>query len=926
MLRLKNISKDYIIDKKPFRALKNISLNFPKRQFCCILGPSGCGKTTLLNIIGGLDQYTEGNLYIDGKSTKLYKSKDWDNYRNKRIGFVFQNYNLIPHLSILENVELSLTLDGVSRKERKTRAIEALKKVGLEDIYNKKPNQLSGGQMQRVAIARALITDPEVILADEPTGALDSKTSVQVMDIIKEVSKEHLVIMVTHNEELANKYANRIIKMKDGEVLEDTAPSKFIPTPPNKNKKKEKKKTSMSFFTALKISIKSLFTKKGRTVLTSVAASFGIIGVALVLALSNGFSSYVGRIESETASQTPVNVPSYTITGSQIEEESEKNETTKYPDTNEIYPYISPTKTATYKYNIFNQKYINFLDKLKNEDGLINDYLINYSNYYSFNLITEFPQSIDQKTDGGVAKVNYNTSNYISSTLSQYTGLPTNYFHPLYGEEKYITESYEVIEGTYPQKSNELVLVVDNCNRINFSTLKALGFYNSVDEESNVLLKDQDTKVRPIEWETIKSKKYKVFSFNEYYKKDAVYTTTDGEGNTVKFQNYVTNDLNELYSDENSGIELKIVGILRPKKTTTIPLMTVGLCYLSSLQNEIVSLNDDTKYDVPIVDEFEKNIIVRNVNGFGVGNFASFIKEFGEISSESALSTTSLATLYNKYFAFYGATDVSKAYTNINYYLRAAEGFGCDMIPEELLENGISDANFMSEYMKSMLEDYQKGDLASAIKKAIGIYAYAYSYSTISNIVIFPKDLSSKSKLKEALDEYNVIGEGDYHANSEKEQIYYSDIASDITSGIGQMITIISVVLIIFASISLLVSCVMTGIITYTSVIERTKEIGILRAVGARKKDVSRLFQAESSIIGEVSGVIGCVIAYLICIPANYILNNVYSDYNLGEIAKLSIYHVILLIVISILLTLISGLIPSRIAAKKDPVIALRSE
>ena len=926
MLRLKNISKDYIIDKKPFRALKSISLNFPKRQFCCILGPSGCGKTTLLNIIGGLDQYTEGNLYIDGKSTKEYKSKDWDNYRNKRIGFVFQNYNLIPHLSILENVELSLTLDGISRKERKTRAIEALKKVGLEDIYNKKPNQLSGGQMQRVAIARALISDPEVILADEPTGALDSKASVQVMDIIKEVSKEHLVIMVTHNEELAKKYATRIIKMKDGEILEDTDPTKFIPTPPNKKKKKEKKKTSMSFFTALKISIKSLFTKKGRTVLTSVAASFGIIGVALVLALSNGFSNYVGRIESETASQTPVNIPSYTITSSQNEEEIEKNETEKYPDSNNVYPYISPSKTSTYKYNIFSQKYINFLDKLKNEDKLINDYLINYSDYYSFNLITEFPDSIDEKTDGGVASVNYITSNYISSSLSQYTGLPTNYFHALYGEEEYISESYEIIEGTYPTKSNELVLVVDNCNRINFSTLKALGFYNSADSETNVIVKEGDTKVKPITWDTIKSKKYKVFSFNDYYKKDQIYTTTDGEGNSVEFQNYVTNDLNELYSDDSKGIELNIVGILRPKKTTTIPLMTVGLCYLSSLQNELFDANDDTKYDVPIVGDFEKNLIIKDVNGYGTGNFASFVKDLTEVMSESTLSTTSLATLYNRYFACYGATDVSKAYTSINYYLRYAEGFGCDMIPQDLLENGISDSDFMSEYVKGMLEDYTKGDLSFAIKKAIGIYAYTYSYSTISNIVIFPKDLSSKSKLKEALDEYNVIGEGIYHANSEKEQIYYSDIASDITSGIGQMITIISVVLIIFASISLLVSCVMTGIITYTSVIERTKEIGILRAVGARKKDVSRLFQAESSIIGGTSGIIGCALAYLICIPANYILNSVYSDYNLGEIAKLSIYHVILLIVISILLTLISGLIPSRIAAKKDPVIALRSE
>ena len=356
MLKLENISKDYIIDKKPFRALNKINLNFPKNQFCCILGPSGCGKTTLLNIIGGLDQYTEGDLLIEGKSTKFYKEKDWDNYRNKRIGFVFQSYNLIPHLSILENVELALTLDGVNYKERKERAIEALKKVGLENIYNKKPNQLSGGQMQRVAIARALITNPEIILADEPTGALDSKTSVQVMDIIKEVSKEHLVIMVTHNEELAEKYANRIIKMKDGVVINDSSPKNDIFNNTKETTKEKKKKTSMPFFTALKISIKSLFTKKGRTALTSIAASFGIIGVALVLALSNGFTKYVKRVEGETASQTPINVSSYTIIDVKTDEESEINETTKYPETNDIFPYISPSNSYTYKYTIFTQQ------------------------------------------------------------------------------------------------------------------------------------------------------------------------------------------------------------------------------------------------------------------------------------------------------------------------------------------------------------------------------------------------------------------------------------------------------------------------------------------------------------------------------------------------------------------------------------------
>lgn len=924
MLRLKNISKDYIIDKKPFRALNNITLNFPKSQFCCVLGPSGCGKTTLLNIIGGLDAYTEGNLYIDGKSTKSYKSKDWDNYRNKRIGFVFQNYNLIPHLTILENVELSLTLDGVNHKERKKRTTNALHKVGLDDILTKKPNQLSGGQQQRVAIARALISNPEIILADEPTGALDSKTSVQVMNIIKEISKDHLVIMVTHNEELANMYANRIIKIKDGVIISDSLPTKFIPTPPKRKKKKEKKKTSMSFFTALKMSIKSLYTKKGRTALTSVAASFGIIGVSLVLALSNGFSNYINRIESETASQAPINIPSYSITGKQTDEENKINEIEKYPDTNNLYPYISPSSTLTYKYNIFSKKYINFLEKLKNEDHLINDYLVNYSSYYSFNLMTEFPSSIDGSQEKEVGVVNYLSTNYINTSLSQYTGLPTDYFHPLYGEEKYINESYEVIEGTYPKNSNELVLVVDNCNRISFTALKALGFYNKVDTSLNVESTDRKTKVKPLLWEDIKNKKYKVFGFNEYYDKGEIIKKTDGDGNTKEMQNYVTHDINDLYQDENKGIDLKIVGILRPRKSTLVPLMTTGLCYLKSLQNDLILTNEQNA--TSIIHDFEKNVVIKNGNGYGIKNFESFITSLEIVLENSTLSRTTLTTLYNRFFDGYGATDVSRPYLNINYYLNAAEGFGCDMVPEELLVNGINDKEYMKKYINETLELYNNGNEKEAIKKALGIYAYASSYSKISNIVVFPKDLSSKNDLKKALDDYNEIKNDEYHANSEKEQIFYSDIASDITSGIGQMITIISVVLIIFASISLLVSCVMTGIITYTSVLERTKEIGILRAVGARKKDIGRLFKAESSIIGGISGILGCLFAYIICFPTNYILNRVYSDYNLGEIARLSIYHVILLVIISILLTLISGFIPSRIAANKDPVISLRSE
>src|SRR5574344_1149077 len=924
MLELKNIVKDYIIDKKPFPALKGINLSFRKQEFVCILGPSGCGKTTLLNIIGGLDRYTKGDLLINGTSTKTYKSKDWDNYRNKRIGFVFQNYNLIPHLSILANVELSLTLNGVSPKARKERAIAVLKEVGLESIINKNPNQLSGGQMQRVAIARALINNPEIILADEPTGALDSVTSIQVMNLIKKLSSDRLVIMVTHNTELADKYATRIIMMKDGVITSDSAPykeEKQLDTVKNVGKK-----TSMNFFTALNMSLRNLFTKKGRTILTSVAASFGIIGVALVLSLSNGFSNYVTRVESETASQTPINLPNYTSVTKTNSDDINQNET--YLDTNDVYPYVNPSSTTTYKYNNFSENYFSFLNYLKDDKKLINEYLVNYVDYYSLNLVTELPKSIDGKNASYVETVNYISSNSVNSLLSSYAGLPTNLFHPLYGEEKYITDAYDVIAGEYPKTNNDLVLVVDNTNSINFNTLRKLGFYNEEDDSSEVQNESLTTKVVPLSWENnIKGKKYKVFSNSEYYSLNGTKTYTDGEGNNKTLKEYSKNDVTTIYNND-SGKTLSIVGILRPKKTNTIPLMTVGLCYIKSLQTEIVDKN--TKEGM--AEDFINSLILKDDNGYGQNNFLSLYNEvLNDVSTSTGTSVlrNSLQQTLLKYVSFKGVTNIDQDYTNLSTYLNDAMRFGCEMIPTDLKENGLTNSDFVKSYFDNILTEYKNGDYQGAILKLVAIYAYINSYSVIRNVVIFPKDLTTKDALKKALDEFNNISTDTtdkYHAHSEAEQIYYEDIASQITGGIGQMITVISVVLIIFASISLAVSCVMTGIITYTSVLERTKEIGILRAVGARKIDVGRLFEAESSIIGGISGIIGCLVSYLLTIPINQILNARYPDYNLGNIADLSIYHVILLIVISIVLTLISGLIPAQIASKKDPVIALRTE
>ncbi len=943
MLQCKNIIKDYVTGDETVHALRDVSLSFRENEFVSILGPSGCGKTTTLNIIGGLDRYTSGDLLIDGISTKTFNSAAWDNYRNKRIGFVFQSYNLISHLSILNNVVLSLTLAGLGKKERTERAKKALDAVGLEGLYNKKPNQLSGGQMQRVAIARSLVNDPEIILADEPTGALDSKTSVQIMEILKEISKTKLVIMVTHNDELAKQYSDRIITFKDGEILSDTKNNEEeerkkeqeeyikannigqlrIIDEKNKEEKKrykkkvKKEKTSMSFFTALSMSLKNIRTKKGRTALTSIAASFGIIGVALVLALSNGFNEYVARVETETASTLPVTVSSYSVKYQSIDP-SGYNQSKKYPNDEEIYPYISMNnnQNMTISYNNFTEKYFNYLKKLRDKDGLLNDYMVNYPSNYRFHLTTEYPTSIDGQTSGYIGTVNTaQTTGTVNSLLGSVTGLPTSVFHQLYGREEYILKTYDLIAGTYPKEKNELVLVVNSTNSMNFSNLRTLGFYNSVDTQDLVQDSESSKKVKPISWNDVLGKKYKVFSSNEYYKKSTYDPNQEGATSKPLFK---SNTLKDIYNDSSVGLECKIVGILRPSKNSSMSTMSNGLCYLSSLQDYLVGKNDEGElansyFDLVQFQEGKtKQTLFDGVNKL----FANL--ESSSISTSMLNSFNSVITDNLYLFSPYDKNALLTTKSFLNYALYE----GLDLVPSELKENAIS-SSLITKYLYSSITASD----SVFYKKIIGLAAYLNSYSQIESVIIFPKDLTSKSTLLAKLDEFNVINPNSSdHASKASEQIFYTDYVSDLTSSLGQIINVISIVLIVFASISLVVSCVMTGIITYNSVIERTKEIGVLRAIGARKKDVGVLFEAESFIIGFMSGVIGCLASYLICFPINLILNNIYPDYNLGQMAHLNILHCVVLVAISILLTLISGLFPARVAAKKDPVIALRSE
>ena len=935
MLELKDIIKDYYVDKEPFRALKGINLYFPKQQFCSILGPSGCGKTTTLNIIGGLDHYTSGDLVIEGQSTKEYGDKEWDNYRNKRIGFVFQSYNLIPQLTIVENVAMSLTLNGVSRKEKIEKAKKALTIVGLDKAFNKKPNQLSGGQMQRVAIARAIINDPEIILADEPTGALDSTTSLQVMDILKEISKDRLVIMVTHNQELAYKYSDRIIRFKDGEVESDTWSTEKIKAikesedkifqakreeevkkleiidetkKEKKAKKRKEKLSSMSFFTALNLSFKNLLTKKGRTIMTSIAGSFGIIGVALVLAVNNGFSLWIDNMEEETASQMPITVSSYSVSY-EVNEDYDKNP--EYSDEELVYPYISNVGKQTISYNNITQKYINYIDHLKETTDLINDYVVNYGEQYAFNLTTTDPITEEAYV------VQNGTFTSMTNVLYSITGLPTNYFHVLFGQEEYITESYDVIAGDYPDENDmsQMALIVDSRNQIPLKALKELGFYQDTDN-----VDEEYAEENPITFDEILNKKYKVFTNSDFYNENL---TTNTSGETVYY--YTNDNLQETYDDPSKGIEVTISGILRPKKESTMTSMAAGLAYQNSLQEYLVSENKKSNI---------YSNILNNISRKEGANVLDFVKDLTSLTNSDSSSSTSAATinsLFSKYFDFYSiftglSTNSARESYTIDDYLEWANIIGADLVTAEMKANGM---DMILSTIEDIISYLMVGNNEAAYPLVVSLLAYINSYSNIQSLIIFPTSLTNKTLLMERLDEFNVIdatGEGPYHAANVGEQVHYTDMVGTLTGSLNQLIDILSVVLIVFASISLVVSCVMTGIITYVSVIERTKEIGILRALGARKKDVGRLFEAECVVIGFISGGFGCLIAYLICFPINAILNAIYPDYGIGNIAALSWSSVVILIAISILLTFISSLLPARAAAKKDPVTALRSE
>ncbi len=971
MLELIHIVKDYYVDKKPYPALKDVSLAFLDKGFVSILGPSGCGKTTMLNIIGGLDHYSSGDLLIDGKSTKDFSDAEWDAYRNERVGFVFQSYNLIPHQTILSNVETGLMLNGVPRQERKERALKALESVGLVDVAKKRPNQLSGGQMQRVALARALVNNPKIVLADEPTGALDSVTSKQVMELLKEASKTRLVVMVTHNQELAYAYSDRIIKMKDGQVEDDSKP---VPISTRNDSPKEiTKKTSMSFFTALKSSWANIRTKKGRTILTAIASSIGIIGVALVLAVSNGFSLYVDKVESGVAGSVPISITPVTYT---YKESTERYEI--YPKEEEVKVYDSSSALMSMHQNRFSKEYFDYIEKAI-EKGWASSIMYNRQNL-NFNLLTDDPD----KTSDGVKTVNqYRSAGATAGAVSSVTGLPMTIFHELYGSSLEMAKWYDCIAGRMPTSKDEIVLITDRYNRVEKSTLTALGIISPNSQSKTISFNDILYNEA-----TGSGKTYKVYRNSDLYKNIPYYEKAvdsykitgfdveslkvTGEKTTSTIRYFESQpDAATVYQHDEiyNPLKLKVVGVIRSREDSYISLMPSSLGYLSELKDyladdgQTISSSPELRtaherllnaakgnvyyrYDVdengdPTKDDslYKLNALISEYyHSYNLGDMIQRFEETGKLTEADASTLSTLLTNLPSNIAsclsyrdFWGNEKNKEGvpnFTNSHYYFQHCQNVGCDLLQGEVDIPSFSNADSSSAMEgvgklvgkitdPSFWNDVNNNERTSWC--LIDFLALENNFSIITSVLIFPASLTTKESLTKYLSDYNV-------GKEDSETIVYSDVMGSFTDSLGVLIQVISVVLIVFASISLVVSSIMTGIITYVSVVERTKEIGILRACGARKKDVGRLFEAECVIIGAMAGIIGVGFSAIACLPISAIIDHQFPGNGLESIASLSPWHALLLIAIAIVLAFVSGLIPARIAAKKDPVTALRTE
>ena len=993
MLQLKNIKKDYPAGSGVVHALKGIDLQFRKNEFVSILGPSGCGKTTMLNIIGGLDAYTEGDLIINGRSTKDFKDRDWDSYRNHSVGFVFQSYNLIPHQSVLQNVELALTLSGVSKGERRRRAKEALEQVGLGDQLKKKPGEMSGGQMQRVAIARALVNNPDILLADEPTGALDTETSVQVMEILKEVAKERLVVMVTHNPDLAETYSTRIIRMLDGVITDDSAPFSEEVLPPADDKKKRERKPSMSFGTAFTLSLKNLFTKKGRTALTSFAGSIGIIGIALILSVSQGMTRYIDVLQEDTLSSYPLTLESQHMDAGTLlqtfmgtAQSAQEHENDAVYQKSVVYELINALNELEADENDL-KSFKAFLEaKMADTEGnaAFNEALNGVSYSYNLDLLV-YTKNIDGKI------VRSDSEELLQNLIAEYMGMnmsnmenaasssPMSMFMPtamnmgLWQEmlsakdgaliNPLLEKQYDVIHGRWPTAYNEVVLVVDENNELDDMTLYALGLKSEeeIDAIMNAALNKTPLDVTAKKWtyDEVCGRTFRVILNADCYsydEKSGLYTDLRENETGLKY----------LYDN---GLDLKVVGILRPNEEAVSAMLSGSIGYTKALTEYVIKQADGSaaiqaQLDDPhtdiftglpfkeasgeLTDEQKETEFRAYIKGLSLKEKAAAYVKIMSIPSKQQLDESVKQALKGVTRADMENTlsqmltqQMSVNEKDLETYLSSMSDDDMTDMFTQLLEKQIKAqyAAGVQAQMAAMTDEQLAGALSMALPHYTAAQCAVYydelltfsesSYEenlhtlgyldldTPASINLYATTFEGKDVLEEVIAEYN-------NTVDELSRITYTDYIGLMMSSITTIINAITYVLIAFVAISLVVSSIMIGVITLISVQERTKEIGILRAIGASKRNVSSMFNAETVIIGFTSGLLGVGITYLLCIPINFIL------YTLTDIANLRAYlpveAAILLVAISVGLTLISGIIPSRSAAKKDPVVALRTE
>ncbi len=871
MLKLKSITKEYSIGDSHVEALKGVSLEFRENEFVSILGPSGCGKTTLLNIIGGLDRYTDGDLFINGKSTKLYKDGDWDTYRNHTIGFIFQSYNLIPHQTVLSNVELALTLSGVSAAERHKRAAEALKKVGLEDQINKKPNQMSGGQMQRVAIARALVNNPDILLADEPTGALDSETSVQIMELLKEIAKDRLVIMVTHNPDLAEEYSTRIIRLLDGKVTDDTSP--FSSEDERKEEIKNTKKPSMSFKTALSLSLNNLMTKKARTFLTSFAGSIGIIGIALILSLSNGVNAYIQQVEEETLASYPITIEQAGMDMSGLAndlmgEETEESE----KDSNKIYSQNIMTQMMSTMINGISANNLKAFKAYIEKTDAFKEYASEIQYGYSTPLNIYTPDGVHINPNQIFTNMMANMGTTVETSASVPTSSPfmnTEVWKQLFDDQTHLENQYEVVAGKFPKKYNEVVLIVNRNLQISDYTLYSLGLkdqseLNEMIEKAKKGEKIEATEEVSYTFDEILDLKFKLLINSDYFEKGENNIWVDKTSDPIFVQKML-----------DSAEEIKVVGILKPADSTVNTQTSGYIGYSKELMEKLIT--DVNESEIVKAQKADETINVFTGRPFE-NNFENLT--FQQLNQY-------ILTLPQNEQAEYSA------------YIGQMQSQG--KTEEEI-----------TEFFKKALSSQNTAATFDSNLALMGVS----DLDNPSVINIYPKDFEAKDSISSLISDYNESAE-------DGEEITYTDYIGLMMSSVTTIINAISYILIAFVSISLIVSSIMIGIITYISVLERTKEIGILRAMGASKRDISRVFNAETLIVGFVAGALGIIVTLLLLIPINAIIK---ALTDIGGLAVLPTVGAIVLILISMLLTFIAGLFPSKIAAKKDPVTALRTE